>query len=291
MHETRCPKCGAQTLITGNALRREKPYCSVCGWNLERAKEYETKTLKQLPLAILWIGFVLGMMGLFSTPPKPGIIMFALIFVVVLSLSAFSSWKNLNAIKNSQPYVKAPENVAIPNTQLPDRAQIRITFERLLSLSKPRRISLKTSTRLLLVVFLIIISGITTGLVLSHRSSLPKGNAGNTLTDIAFFIVFAGISLSIVGGMIRSVVRDRRLLSNGEIAVGVIVGQKIVGGRSKTSRITYEFKDGAGKTYAGKSDDETRELYEDMQTLVFYDRDNPAENVTLVGATVKLEDS
>ena len=108
--------------------------------------------------------------------------------------------------------------------------------------------------------------------------------------DVAFFLAFAGISLTVMGGTIRSVFRDRRLIANGDIAVGVIVCQETIGGKSKTSRIEYDFKDAAGRTYTGKCDDGSRELYEVMQTLVFYNRDNPAENVALVGAKFDLVD-
>ena len=92
------------------------------------------------------------------------------------------------------------------------------------------------------------------------------------------------------GETVRSVFRDRKLLANGDIAIAVIVGQETIGGKSKASKIEYEFKDLAGRTYTGKSKDETRELYEDMQTLVFYDRDNPAKTSALVGATFDLLD-
>jgi hypothetical protein len=40
----------------------------------------------------------------------------------------------------------------------------------------------------------------------------------------------------------------------------------------------------------GKDRDDSRKLYEDMQTPVFYNPENPSENVVLANATATLID-
>ena len=158
----------------------------------------------------------------------------------------------------------------MPN-QSPSAADVktRILYDRLRTLSKPRRISLKTSTRILIGVFLFIIGVALYSIILGHRTTYPKANAANVFTDFAFFAMFALIWLTMAGGTVRSVFRDGKLLANGDVAIAVIVSQEMTGRKSQTSRIEYEFKDAAGRGYTGKSNDETRELYEDVQTLVF----------------------
>ena len=70
-----------------------------------------------------------------------------------------------------------------------------------------------------------------------------------------------------------------------------VCGQSFAGGESRNSRITYEFKDAAGRTFSGKCTDRTRKLFEEMQTPVFYDPTNPARSIALVGATYDMVES
>jgi hypothetical protein len=288
-----CPKCGALAGTSSVFLSLSKPYCSVCGWNLERAKEGERRNLKQLPFTLLWVAIVFGSVIYFSAAKhsSPGILPFFVIGLV--EIGAFTSWRRLKVMGDLRPSRGFPDasRPVTPN-QSPSAVDVktRILYDRLLVLSRPRRISLKLSTRLLLVAFICFVSVAVSVLILDHTKTNPNPNSANTVTNISFFMIFALIFISMAGGTVRSVFRDRKLLANGDIAIGVVVDQETIGGKSKTSKIKYDFKDAAGRTYTGKSNDGTRELYEDMSTVVFYDRDNPAKNVPLAGSTVDLVD-
>jgi hypothetical protein len=61
-----CPKCGMQAIGANGFWGTSKPYCSFCGWNVERAKEVERTSLKQLPRGLLFFGAVLGALAYFS---------------------------------------------------------------------------------------------------------------------------------------------------------------------------------------------------------------------------------
>jgi hypothetical protein len=288
-----CPKCGAIAGTSSVFWSSSKPYCSVCGWNLERAKEGERRSLKQIPFTLLWVGIVFGSVIYFSTlkHSSPGIFPFLIIGIV--ALGAFTSWKRLKVLGDLRPTRGFPDTsrpvVPNPSAAAAD-VKTRILYDRLITLSKPRRISTKTSTVMLLIVFLCIISIAVTVFVLGHTKTNPNPNSSNIFMDILSTLIFALIFLPMAGGAVRSVFRDRKLLANGDIAIGVVVSQETIGGRSKTSKIKYDFKDRAGRIFTGKSNDESRELYEDMSTLVFYDRGNPAKNVALAGSTVDLLD-
>jgi hypothetical protein len=290
MPEIQCPKCGALALGGRTTWGQSTPYCTVCGWNVERAKERERKALKQLPFAVLWFAFIVGIGG-YSSSFKSGMGFIAIVFAGVLAAAAFRSWKKLKDLSRCEPHVKPATDLKLPSSSSPDALRNRIVYDRLIALGKPRRTKLKKSSFVLLAVFACIAGVALWTFAVGHQTNRPKANPGNTITDVAFFLIFGIISTAIVGGTLRSVFRDRRLLADGDIAIAVITSQGIAGGKSKTSRIKYDFKDAAGRVFSGKSYDESRELYEDMQTIVFYNRDNPSENVPVVGAMFKLVDS
>ena len=118
-----------------------------------------------------------------------------------------------------------------------------------------------------------------------------KGQLKSLLTNALPLAMF-GLVWSIVAfTMFRSLVRDRSLLTDGEIAIGTVTSQFYSGGESRESKIEYQFKDGAGRTISGKCADKTRKLFEEMQTPVFYDPMDPAKNVALAGATYDVVES
>jgi hypothetical protein len=291
--EIACPKCGAIANAPSTFWASGKPYCAVCGWNLERAKEGERHSLKRLPLSLLWAGLVFGLV--FYLPSQkhssPGI--FPFLFIGLIVVGAFMSWRRLRALTELRPTASYPGTsrlVAPVQSPSADDVKTRILHDRLVASGQPRRISLKGSTIFLSLVFVIIIAAVLTATFIAHQNNPPNANPANVFEDVAFFLLFGVIALSMVIGTLRSIIRDRKLLANGDVAIGVVVSQETVGGKSKTSKIKYDFKDAAGRTYTGKSNDETHELYEDMTTLVFYDRDSPARNVALVGSTWNLVD-
>jgi len=289
MTEILCPKCGALALGGRTRWGASRPYCSVCGWNMARVRDQERTNLKRLPLAVLWAGVVVGI-GVYSSSFKSGFGFMSIVAGAVLATAAFRSWKNLKVLNQSDPYVKSAANFKLAESSSPDALKNRRLYDRLLTLTKPRRTRVKSSALILLAIFACIAGVALWTFVIRYRAGYPKSNTANAFADVAFFLLFGLISTMIVGGTIRSLFRDRHLLSDGDIAIAVITSQEVVGGKSKTSRIKYDFKDAAGRGYSGKSDDESRELYEDMQTIVFYNRDNPAENVPIVGAMVDLID-
>ena len=79
----------------------------------------------------------------------------------------------------------------------------------------------------------------------------------------------------------RSILQDRELSKNGEVAVASILTQKnrisVNGGGH--SRLTYSFEDTHGIKYQGACTDNSRGLFKGMSFLVFYDRDLPMRRV------------
>ncbi|MGD1209960.1 MAG: DUF3592 domain-containing protein [Candidatus Acidiferrales bacterium] len=94
-------------------------------------------------------------------------------------------------------------------------------------------------------------------------------------------VVGVGFALALVGTL-RRVVRDRRLLANGRIALGRIVTQRT--GRShyffyEYSSITYSFSDGSLRTFTKVGTDYSKQYYEGMWVPIFYDPEKPGRCV------------
>ena len=96
---------------------------------------------------------------------------------------------------------------------------------------------------------------------------------GGVTTSSPFFCLLPSRSLSSTRGWkicVATEVRNRSLLELGKLTVGRVTWQKTVGGKSKTSRITYVFKDDSGFERHGEGTDRSRKYREGMPLLVFF---------------------
>ena len=71
--------------------------------------------------------------------------------------------------------------------------------------------------------------------------------------------------------------------------MATVTHQTLTGGRHPSSKITYEFKDRAGVQFHCETTEDSRTLYEEMETPIFYNPANPTENVPLVSASCELK--
>ena len=94
---------------------------------------------------------------------------------------------------------------------------------------------------------------------------------------VLFLVLFVFLWLI----QVRRELRNHSLLTNGDFALGQITSQRESGGKSKRSRITYEFIDTVGRTWSGKGDDLTKKYSENMSVIVFYDQLNQQQNVAI----------
>ncbi len=291
MKDVCCPRCGAPAITASPRRGEGKPYCSVCGWNLERAKQKERVALKQTLFFLLCVGAVAALVTFASASgrlPK----VFTSIWIGLVVVGGVTAWRRLKTLE-SEPVGSSYSASSATLTPPAAVVQNRIVFARIRTLSKPRNIKLKISSLFMCgacAAMLVAIIVSTYFYAVRARTVTPKLGSLNEIVDLLTFVLFILIWLSITVPTIRGVFRDRRLLSNGEIGIAVVTRQSSTGGKSKTSRIEYQFQDVAGLQQTGKSTDESRELYEDMETPVFYSPENPSENVPLVGAAYNLVD-
>ena len=289
MTEIQCPRCGREAVGGRGVWSTRKPYCPACGWNVDRANTFGGKNQKQL--AFFFITIVLLVVGLGLAPggasrQHPGSVMaFALILVVMAAIS----WHRSKSQKSTQ--VATPSGASpVSRASTTNATEVAASFERLRMLRRQRTIRLKTSLRIFVTVYVILLGSAGYGVFLVVQKG-AKSAANKAAPNVIPLAIFALIWAIVAFTMFRSIIRDRSLLSDGEIAIATVTSQSYAGGENRESRIAYEFKDAGGRTFSGKGTDRTRKIFEEMQTPVFYDSMNPARSVPLVGATYDVVES
>ena len=287
-----CPKCGA--VAKGGSGGLWKPYCIACGWNLEKAKEKELRHLKQLRFALLWtIAVIVMMVWIYGATIQ--IIVYALIGAAGLAIVALASWRRWKTMQGSLPAEASPRPfVSAAPSKYPAEAaaKSRAVYERLLALPKPRRTKLKTDPVVVSTAFIALGLTVLLVAVATMSKSATGANTRNSSANMPIFLLFGLAFFGLAVVTAKDLIRDRKLLANGDVALAVITRQRVAGGarQTKMSYIEFEFKDLAGRMITGKDKDESKKLYENMQTLVFYNPDNPSENVVLMNAGAILID-
>ena len=88
---------------------------------------------------------------------------------------------------------------------------------------------------------------------------------------------------------LRNEVRNRSLLELGKLTVGHVTSQAMVGGKSKTSQITYTFRDESGFERSGKGTDRLKKYQTGMPLIVFFDQSDPTKSVAACCTTWRLK--
>lgn len=285
-----CPNCGREAVGLKGIWSGAKPHCTACGWNVDRARASERRNLKLVAiyLAVIAIFFAAGSFGAHgSWKAGAG----SIVFFIVLLVAAFTSWRRWKSLDS----IQVPPSTAAASAPAAFRSQPKVSsasYEPLLMLRRPRTLRMKTSPRIFIIASSIVLAGV--GYIAYQTAGRGgfSGSNGKALPNFVSLGTFGLIWLAIGGTSLRGVVRDRSLLSDGEIAIATVVSQSFSGDEHRSrSKIVYEFKDAAGRTFSGKTNDPTRTLFEEMQTPVFYDPTNPAKNVPLAGAAYDVVNS
>jgi hypothetical protein len=166
-------------------------------------------------------------------------------------------------------------------------------YRRLFEAPRPRSVRIKTLNCIWLVAFpgaavLVIYFGVQEALRLRQLGTDSALSVG-----AMFDFVFSAVMLTASSVIFWIVRRDKKLLKDGELAVGVVTHQKLVktggrGGRRTQSKVRYRFKDSSGQLYQGTGTDHSRDLRVEMTVPVFYDPEDPDKNVALCTASCEL---
>ncbi len=221
---------------------------------------------------------------------KSGFALFPFLFLSVFLVGgAIASWRKLRLLEASHPtavYANAlPSVMAAKESIKQARAN---PHQYLWSLAKPRRIRVKPVARVITIAFPISWIFIIYFGFLLVRDEIAASSPTAALRDLGPLLLFALI-WSVIGiTTIRSNRRDRKLLAEGDLAIAIVTHQELSGGKNRQSKIRYEFRDATGRLVEGEGIDESWEVYEDMEILVFYDPEDPGRNVAICAASCEL---
>lgn len=282
MKKISCPKCGGEAVGGDGFWGTSKPYCSFCGWNVELAKEIERKTLRQLPWGLVLFGAFFGCIAYFS---KTEFALFPFLFLsVAIVVSTIASWKRLRLLDESHPAAAYRTSLSsLATAEEKTKQNLLTAYQKLWAINKPRQVRFKTVARVISIAFPISL------FVMAYFGFLILRSGSVVFSDIAVPIA-VGLVWSIIGiTTIRDALRDRKLLAEGDLAIGRVTHQELSGGKNRRSKIRYEFKDLTGRIIKGEATDDLRGLYEDMETPIFYNPSDPSENVVLAACSCELK--
>ena len=273
-----CPRC------QGTASKgRGKPYCSKCGWNLDAAESRARESLKQIPLTLLLFAGFFAFVLYVARNWTVGLVVIPSFMSIFLIYNALADWMLLRTVSELRAAISNPNLAAmsigrkISDTEFESwHHAARRDHERMLSLAVPRTSRLSRQGKLgLAAIFAILIVGVGVGLSELSQSNASSKSVLPTLLWSAMLLLFAYIAIITT----RRELRNRRIIIEGEATLAKVVRQETTGGKNPKSKISYVFKDRAGKLNEGSSYDSRRELYEEMPVVVFYDPANPSNSV------------
>jgi hypothetical protein len=288
MNGIQCPRCGREATGGGRFWRGGKPYCPSCGWNVDKATTVGATNQNLATVYFVAMAIFLAVIGAAVPSAGKNRVSFIAFAFVLLILAVVARYRAKSQKSMQSQYPVAAQSAPTPFAMSASPGSM--SYERLLMLRRPRAIRMKTSHRIFAVANVIGFAGVGFAIFAIVEKGGAKANF-SALPNLLPFAMFGLIWSIIAGNTFRAMARDHGLLSDGEIAIATVTAQSFAGGESRGSRITYEFKDASGRTFSGKATDQTRKVFEEMQTPVFYDPMNPAKNIALVGATYNLVES
>jgi hypothetical protein len=271
-----CPECGTRAAGANAFWGYEKPYCSLCGWNIPAAIETQRALLQQFRLA-LYIATGFFALLAFFTRDSTTLIVFLFLLAILLAVNLLTSTKikTLTRLQQATGLAAASVNDAKEKARLARNTKL----EHVRSLPRPRRVRLKIVPRVIAVLFpvsFLFILYFGFQLLASHSQAAGAFPDDGSLLVLGFMLaIWSGICLWILARARR----DRRLLQDGEIALATITSQWMEGQRHPAHKVAYTFSDASGQQIESQTTDSSRSLYERMETWVLYDPLNPQKHI------------
>jgi uncharacterized protein (DUF983 family) len=293
MSNITCPLCGAP--IPGRGLFYQgKPFCTHCGWNLERVASSLNGNSRFTALAVVGFGIIgVSLFWLSSNNARGGTHLLPalpiLAFVALaggIPLWSYFSTKRAIALAKGAPILQGTQAQPIPDAFL----------QRIQTLSRPRRVRFRFpgASAAIAVSGFGILAGV---LVFSTARVGPPTHPQNTAPFPYFVLIGPGVFVVMILGIVilPAVLKEklnRPLFQDGEVAAArVLVQHTVMRGKTSYSQIDYEFKTSGGQTIRNSERDLSGKVYEDMLIPIFYDPVNPSRCAALCASYSKLPDA
>lgn len=287
MKSITCPRCGSPVLLRRLFNVASKPFCTRCGWNLDRAEATlagKSAVVKLLPIAMVGIGLFGALVA--KRANSPVIFIAPALFALVAVIPLWSYYSARKAVAAAKTTATASLALAQP--------PIDIALQMLPSLPRPRRVGFRFQGNLAagtvaLVIAMLLAFG-TFALTARKGPAVPgPASTAPVLLPLLFMLTFVVVVIAI------PFLRDRRnvpLLRDGELAFGKVTSQQTIQqGKASYSRIEYEFQTNTGQLIRNKCRDLTGAVFEDMSIPVFYDALDSSKNITPCATYLKIAES
>jgi len=162
-----------------------------------------------------------------------------------------------------------------------ETAEERAMIAPIEQLPRPRYVSVRTGDLVLQIVlyFIFVFVGISL-----FTSSWSADSSHPSLYERAFASICLIIMAFVVWANVSAFFRNRKLLANGEVALGRVFHVS----RGRHPRIEFTFQDKSGRTIATLAA-KPRRVCEGMAIIVFYDPSNPEKRcVPMCGSLWKI---
>jgi hypothetical protein len=252
----------------------------------------ELTTSKKASFWIAGIGVILAVVVLARNPNQPsGAVAMVFAFCGLPLFYAFQASHQLRRLRNLSflPNVASGETMTVSQTGLagdsPSKTMVfkQKEFPELTRIPRPRKLRMTWKGRGYLAITLLAVSLYTLyGLPASWSEfKNPNSKHARDWTLVIPMAVVYGYSL----GFLRNRLRERQLLSNGDLTTGYVIAQN--NGRYIPT-IQYCFTLSGGRLITGRCTDASRSLYEGMTVPVFYDMGNPENSMPLDCSLTKI---
>ncbi len=285
MSSITCPRCGALIPVRRSLTLANKPFCTRCGWNLDRAETAlaaKSAVAKLLPLGMAAVGLFAAFAALQAKAP--------LIFILpaLFGLIALTPIWSYYAVRKAMVAARATVNPDLAVAQL----ALDPSLQMLQSLPRPRQVRFRFQGSSAAVVAVFGAAAILNGVLffLISRGPLSGRDLGLTpFIPLLFVLPVFGVV------MLVPYFREKRnlpLLRDGELAFARVVSQQTIQqGKASYSRIDYEFKTNTGQLIRNSCRDLTGTVFEDMTVPVFYDSLDASKNLASCATYLKVVNS
>lgn len=255
-----------------------KTYCPQCGWNRDAAEKQTRMLLRLLPVLVIvfdapLIAYIF--LGHAEMPFLAGLGLLAIAPAILLVLVVRGKVRLGGSGAPAASSVKT-ESAVTPSNAAPSGA-ITGEFKALAKLPRPRPVRMsrqgRTNTAIIAVSMLFFAAALVAMVVIK-----PASGTGNTPPRLVVFALPVALGAVIVFVMRRSLVQQRWLLAEGEIAMASVTKQWAA---RNGHGIRYEFTAPDGETFSRMTTDNARQLLVGMYVPVFYDPDEPKKQVAL----------
>ena len=268
-----CPRCGSPVPLRRFLSVSNKPFCSRCGWNLDRAKAAlasKSTFVKFIPLGLA--AMVLFFIFVNARANTPVMFVIPAIFLLIALVPMVGYYSTQKAIATAKFTVNPDLALAQP--------PLDPALQMLQSLPRPRRVRFRfTGSLAPLIVF-----GAIAVLNVILFLAVGRANRHNNNDPFVALIPLLFVSTVFLVIILVPFFRDKRnlpLLRDGELALARVVSQRAIQqGKTSYSRIDYEFRTSSGLQIRSSVRDLSNRVFEDMTIPVFYDPLSADKNIT-----------